>query len=354
MLLRDVANARRAQAAKPRPAPKQKPNPPKKKKNGGTPKQQNAAMVPKNGKLQQANGGKTHAMSPYSSVLIPAIIPSGQAIGYRGTFTSPFKQQTNQTVLVVVTNYGDNAGAIFYLTKTITAGVAAVAGYVDNIPAVALTESAGGPQAGRAMKSGVSLVSNTPNLNRGGGVYFINSASKLSTLSGVLQSPNTMTGAQFDTVFNAVILTDGMQPMDATMFGTTKHFASSIADSNDYHAFRPWTGPATVDSTWARFQHDAIPMTYQIFAFATPVNEQVYTISVRNTYYLRYALGSMQAGMHKDVPVASGPIVNAIHSIGSAIGSAAHGVYNFAAHEAAVFTGTAAQAYTAGGQLAIG
>jgi len=349
MLLRDIASSRRAQASKPKPAPKQKSNPPKKQK------KQNGAQPPKKGKLQQSNGGKkTHAMSPYSGVLIPALIPSGQAIAYRGTFTSPFKQQTNQTVLIVVSNYGDNAGAIFYLTKTVVAGVATVAGYVDNFPAVAITETAGGPQAGRAMKSGVSIVSNTPNLNRGGGVFFINTASKLTSMSGVLQSPSTMTGTQYDAIFNAVILTDGMQPMDATMFGTTKHFAASIADSNDYHAFRPWTGAATVDSTWARFQHDAIPMTYQIFAFSVPVNEQSYTISVRNTYYLRYPLGSMQAGLHKDIPVASGPIVNAIHSIGSAIGSAAHGVYNFAAHEAAVFTGTAAQAYTAGGQLALG
>jgi hypothetical protein len=330
----DIKNARAAQqrataaakrATPPKPRPKKKPKPPQPKKEG-EPRVRAARRI--------------HLMSPYNDQLIPAMIATGSAIAYRANYTTPFKQQTNQHVIIIVTNFGDSAAAIFFLTRTTVSTVTSVAAYVSNYPAITSTEVSGGPVEGRAMKSGIRVVNNTPVANRGGAVTYLNTSSKILTpvaTVGLLGTNN------YDDIFNNIIATEGNVPMDASQFGLPQTFSSAIADSTDYHTFRPWLGAFSEQAAWARFSAGTTPLSYQILCFAPPVWEQTYTLSLKNTYYLRYPLGSMQAGLHRPIPVASGPVVNALHSVGAAMARTAQGAYEFATSEAGMLIGHVAR-----------
>jgi len=306
------------------------------------PKKKKEPKPKKEKQAKQPGAPAAHAMSPFNTQLIPALIPTGHAVAYRGSFTETLTQLTNQTIIMISTNYGDNAGVTYFLTKSVTAGVASVAGFISLIPAITANEYAGGPVHGRAMKTGITITSHTPILNRGGAVYYLSTPSKILTPA---LTPSAVTGAQFDAMFTAIVNTDGMVPYDTTHFGKTMSFSGSVADSNDYHNFVPWIGTATATDIWLRMSQDQMPMTYQIFAFSPPINTQVYTLSSRNTYYLRYPLGSMQAGLHREVPVATGPVVAALHRAGSALASGAHAVFDYALQEGGAFAGAAAGAF---------
>jgi len=273
------------------------------------------AIVPAKPKQKQANGSGNGAepyfMSPHHSMLIPAVMRSGQAFPYTGNVKLELSQAIGETIVIACTNPG-SAGTVALIGKQI--GISAPTYSVATIATLATSDEAGGPTSTRPMKFGVSLTCTTPLLNRGTRIYHLNGQSRIRVDSG----PSSVSLAVFQAIVNAVTAMPTTQPYDNTHFGETREFTANVVDNIRYLDFDPFEGTLTVDQIAAHMMlwpglsaglRDR-PMSTTWLVFAPPPVAQNYSISFLATYYTRWGLSTIQGQSQSDIPTAPANTIN--------------------------------------------
>jgi hypothetical protein len=233
--------------------------------------------------------------------VIPVAAFQAKALPYTGMVRSELTVTTSYRKLVILTNSGVS-GTVGYIREK-AAGAAPV---ILTIPTLSLSDTAGGPTSGRAMKLGFSVVNNTPDLTAGGRVYYLNSDQR--TLLG--SSLSTLSDANFDVICNKLMAHPDCISMSGKSLQKTTHFFSHVVDSVDYERFGEWVGTETADEfgahvcVWSGGVPSTRPMSTLYLLFDEPAGDQSYTLSVRAAFYNRWPLDSLGGQLMRPVPLA--------------------------------------------------
>lgn len=288
------------------------------------------------GKKKRSGGGNNQSVMDYHHPgVVPVISRCGAAYPIRGVCRYPVTIAATSRTLVAVTNTG-SAGTVMSLVFITDAGVATTT--VRTIPLLATSDVSGGPTSGRAMKHKLSIVNATKNLDIAGRCWHLNGTSRLRLPA----SPSTMTGAQWGTVYDAIVAMPGCQDYTGGAFaGDGLEFAGHVVDAKVYEDFHEWNGTLALDDFWAHIaiwsgeEPQVRPMSTTWFLMDAPGTAQSYTFSAMATFYTRWPLDTVPGQNQTDIPVAAPSLLNRIHgaaervsqfaqtSQGRAIGAAA-------------------------------
>lgn len=306
-------------------AAKAKPKVPQRK---AAPKQKPKASKPKvKPRPRQARIG--HVLSPHHSANVPTLLRTGHALPYSGMIRFDLDISPTQTFLFAITNNGVSGTVASFIRGELVAGAFVANGFFAyTIPTLALADSAGGPTSARSMKIGVSLVNNTSKFNMGGRVFHLNCQQRIRLAA----PPSTMTGAQLSNAINAIKAFPKCVGYSGPHFEESREFTGNVVDNTRYEDFDEFIGTQTVDEFW---DHIAIwpggptvpgdrPMSTIFLMFTPPAVTNTYTISVRASYYTRWALDTIPGQTMKPIPTADPATINAVHAVAEKVGDVSH------------------------------
>jgi len=179
---------------------------------------------------------------------VATLFPNGKSFQIPGISRLSFEVTSVNKTLTFATNHGRSGTVGIFVNLTSPSSVNYT---IQTLPLLALSDTDGGPTAGRALKLSLSCTNYTPALHAGGRVYGANFHSRLSLPT----APSLMTYAQWQTVFTTISNFPETQVMSGNTLMTTKRVSCDVVDTRDYEDFDEWRGTDTADE-W--FRHIAI------------------------------------------------------------------------------------------------
>lgn len=251
------------------------------------------------------------SMSPLDPRPIPVLRHEATALVVPGVARLELSHQLLSRTVYMVTNVG-NAG-------TIACRLASSLGFnMLTVPVLALTDDAGGPVSGRAMKAGVTVVNNTADINAGGRVYVLNSDQRVPLAA----APSAATAPQVTAFMDTIVNHPATRSFSGKDFQSPKHFHCHAVDNVDYEDYTPWAGTLTLNefmehvAVWPGSSHGRRPMSCVFIVLEAPPFVQDYTMSANSYHYTRWPLSSIGGSVARDVPVAPAAVVGAILKTG--------------------------------------
>lgn len=346
-------------------------------------------------------GPAPNYMDPMCKVPMPALLSDGKALPHTALISKDFilsKYDANDPkpiaagfpvgfstgpTILLATNSG-NCATVGMLIHTVIAPAATapwvegrmyeVANEMFNIPTLsAHTENsitAGGhPSAGRSMKLGVTVINNTNALKRGGRVTHLNTYQRLPNWTPEPGGHQDWTGT-----IEAVKAAPDRRRINGDTLLRARQLIGTVVDSNTYHQFEQWMPDETrstfsshvLDNVYSaedayghRFYHRR-PMSTVAYVFDPTDEPQDYSITIRASFYTRWALTSVPGQSMSPIPVAGHELITKVHASNNAnaaeltevgAGGATLGAFATAKALASAAAGRAQQAENAGADL---
>lgn len=265
------------------------------------------------GKAPRARAQRLHAdiFDPRVPAAVPTAVAEGKALPVSGiAFTNGFVPSMGNTTAIFASNTG-RGGTVYC---TIDAAAVPVL-TIGTIPTLALSDTAGGPTSGRAMKFGLSVLNRTQRLNQGGGVHVLNFNQRMDFPA----APSAMTQAQWGAVFTTVRAHPNTVAYNGDQFHQQRTFVAHPTSTPDYNSYGEWVGTQTADqffehlAVWAGSTRDSRPMSTIAVIFDSPAIAQTYDLRARGHYYTRWPLSTILGQNMKHVPTADIKVVNSSH-----------------------------------------
>jgi len=321
--------------------------------------------------LQRLPNGLSHKhVARIWDPLNPTPIPTAVSDGYAHVTTGMdrFDIQVGagtEKVMVIVSNIGSSGCGGVVFDWSVSGGVNASSFVFPTLQGSAL--SGGGPTAGRAMKSSLSILNSTPTRKIGGTVSFLNATQRIvwptATTSG---RPSAITVDQANDLFlqikkqqQTVIRTGefyktpktcfaypgneaeyiSFQPFQSTTQAANVPVATPLATEMDglkdvdrflYSVstaapYNPNTEPTVeLNARAGEWEPKRRPMSSLIFLIDTPPEPQSYTFTVRGSYYTRWPMEHVLGQHHPPIPSSSPGVVSHLRDAGEHFGQVMH------------------------------
>jgi len=300
---------------------------------------------------------------PLNPTPIPTAVSDGHAHVTTGMDRFDIQVGTGSKVMVIVSNTGSSGcgGVIFDWN---TNGVNASSFVFPTLQGSAL--SGGGPTAGRAMKSSLSILNSTPTRKIGGTVSFLNATQRIVWPTDTAGRPSTISVAQANDLFlqikkqqQTVIRTGefyktpktcfaypgneaeyiSFQPFQSTTQALNVPVETSLAAEVDaledverflYSVstaapYNPNTEPTEeLNARAGEWEPKRRPMSSLIFLIDAPPEPQSYTFTVRGSYYTRWPMEHVLGQHHPPIPSSSPGVVSHLRDAGEHFGQVMH------------------------------
>lgn len=284
---------------------------------------------------------------------MPAIQAEGKSFSVTGMRSHNFVVSATPW-LILATNTGctSDVGYIIPLDteyKTVPSAQPTASFLRFSMPTLEKHDTAEGASAGRPMRYAVSVVNCTNLMNRGGRVFYLNSAQRMPFV--VAETANSQTSYDFSTLVESVKATNIRQAVDGADLKAGQHLIGFPTDTTQYHAYNTWGGDEEHFDDYLKrisvaYSDKTKPMSVQAWIFEPTTEPQSYEVTMRSSYYTRWPLTSIPGQKMAITPTAHPDIVNgAMH----AAEMSAHTLQAFASHPKVQEVGAAL-----GGSAALG
>jgi hypothetical protein len=258
-------------------------------------------------------------LNPLTPHPVPSLISDGMALPHTSLVSDDFTVGTENTKILVVSNVG-NAGTVGFLIEV------NYLGWVEDIvlltiPTVSLSDAAGGPSAGRAMKFSCSVINCTNRLKRGGRVTYLNSSQRLPKVEGTSSQWNLLA------IINGIKNSPYRRRTMGDNLVTPRHLIGFPVDSSSYTRFGNWRGTLTpteyiahvLGASPINLVGDALPisqrpMSVVAFVFDPVSDPQDYSVTIRASFYTRWPLESVPGQSMRMIPTGPAALINAVNN----------------------------------------
>jgi hypothetical protein len=238
------------------------------------------------------------------------MIYEGPSFLVNGMVEEALAPTLTHNTMIIVSNTGD--GSTVAIRRTWVTGDPAGACTALNVATVSNGPDAGGPNAGRAQRVGVSIVNNTQLLDQGGSVIVLRTNQRLWYSA----APDSMTGAQWNLIANAVEDHPERESMSASNFAKPQKLYCAPRDEsfNDYKA---WSGSHAANdfashvAMWDSSTVRDYPMDSIYILFRPTPKTQSYVFTYNASWLCRFPLTTIMGQSQRPTPTASAEVINA-------------------------------------------
>jgi hypothetical protein len=220
----------------------------------------------------------------------------------------------NEEALVIACSYAGGA-TVGYHVHLDTAGIVLRSGELYNLPTLTDSALSGGCTSSRAMRLSCSVINTTNVMNRGGDVFYINSAQRLPGVNF------TTAGNGFHDVVQAIKTHPTRRVVGGDRLLGTKQNPSKLlsypTDMPKYHEFEQHEGAVTHDYEYLQHVVESIgtgasaqgllgplarSMSIIVWHFESPPQVQTYRITMRGSMYTRWPMTSVPGYHMRPIP----------------------------------------------------
>lgn len=259
---------------------------------------------------------RNNLLDPMNPVPMPAAYSEGRALPHTGLVSTDFATTSgtelgeNFTTVVIATNTG-KAGTVGMVVK-LDHNHTPVHTEVLTIPTLSLADDAGGPTGLRCMKFSASLKNASSNFSRSGRVTYINSSQRLPPIgagptgqytefiNAIKSSPYRRRLTAQDFTGDTCLIGYPTSQTNYTTFGTNHGTLSEAA------FLKYCCAPAAGQNMNSR------AMSTVCYIIEPVTNPQDYSVTIRASFYTRWALTTVTGQSMHMVPTASQTEINKI------------------------------------------
>ena len=260
-------------------------------------------------------------MDPLCPMPVPTTVSAGKALPHTALATHELVLQPGHEALVFACSFAGCA-TVGYQVIVDNTGQVAGGGELYHLPTLTASAMNNGCTSSRAMRLSCSVINTTNVMNRGGDVYYINSAQRL---------PEKDQNSGFSRIMQAIKTHPTRRVVGGDRLLGTKQAPSKLlaypTDMPKYHEFEEHTGAVSDDGAGVdqylrhlvEYVGTGTPpalgplprsMSIIVYYFENPPQVQTYRITMRGSMYTRWPMTSVPGYHMRAIPAVPAHVYN--------------------------------------------